>query len=361
MLDPQLNQKISAAYVRIGDLGYTIAKNLFEGEDYTAHQKNLWNKGLAIQEFEKLLLRHVNNTLTPPVLYNATEAQIHKILRCLESVGDLEVFPIYPTLLNNAPPVVFNQGKDGIDGQDGLDADIIVEPEVGETQIEVTSVVITGVKHYRINFVPYIVQSLSVSIPGPKIYETGSVVSKVVSLTSTKGSALITSLTMTDSDLNNALQLLVNLGQLNGVTQPVTYQVNANGLSVSKVFEGILSDSTNSIHSSDQIQFFYPFLSAATDGTTITYGACSKVIIGKSNVVQVLNGTNKYFWLGYDASYGPVARIRDQNGFDVTSGFTPVTVSITSVGLTVNWTRSFQFYRTISKTDINNKPYTLEF
>lgn len=352
---------MSATYARIGALGFSAAENLKDGKDYSQKQKDIYNKGIKLLFLLKQLRKHVDLSTSPPTLWGMTELQVHKILRCIEKIGELESFPVYPTLLNNIPPIILNKGLDGEDGEDGTDADIVVEANTGETEIVVTTVVIAGVKHYKLDFIPYTTPSLTLSLDAPTIYEKGRIIDKTLTLSSTKGSTPITALTLVDSILNALLQPQISLVTLNGVSQPVAYSVAVDDIADTTTYQGQVTDGVTPVNASTLIEFFYPYLFGPSDATSVIYSDLSKAIDRKQNRSFALNGTNKYFWIGYPASYGTLSAIRDQNGFNVTSEWQTSTFNITSVGLDVNWTISYRFYRTIDKTDINNHPYSIEF
>ncbi len=123
-----------------------------------------------------------------------------------------------------------------------------------------------------------------------------------------------------------------------------------------------ITDGITTKNDQDSIRFYYPFLYGATDVTNPThYSALTKLIEAQGNKNLLLNGVDKYFWIGYPSSYGALARIKDQNGFVVTDAFTVVIVNVTSTGLDSNWTIEYRFYRTTLKTDISNQPYSIEF
>jgi len=367
MLDPKLTEKIALAYVAIGDIGHSIALNSMKGKDHSNRQKELKDRGRKLQLYMKILLRHVDASTTPPTLYRITDEQVNKLIRCIEKIGQIDSYPIVPSLLPTPRPILLNRGLDGTDGEDGApgsDANIVCEPDTDETQISITEVDVDGVKTYKFKFTPYEEPTISVDLDGSEVVEEGVVVaSHNLNITTHKGSKNITALTITnDSVLNAALQAILNLATLNGGTQPVLTVLPNTNISANKDYIVEVTDSSEEATAEDSIRFYYPFLYGATDTTSPThYSALTKLIEALGDKELILNGANKYFWIGFPSSYGSAARIKDQNGFVVTDAFTEVLVDVTSTGLDNNWTVEYRFYRTTLKTDINNQPYTIEF
>ncbi len=367
MLDPNLSYKLNLAYSKIGEIGYEVALNIRKGKDFTTKQKNLYDQGIKMWLYLKVLFKHVDTSTTPPTLYGITELQVNKLLRCLEKLGQLDSLPIVPPILPESKPQIINKGQDGQDGQNGLDgndANIVVEADSGETQIVVTPVIVLGVTHYKIKFVQYVKPLLSLNTVGGNVFQKGVVLTnKVVDLITTKGSANILTLVMTDTSYDLLLQAVLNLVTINGVVQPVTTFITIPEIKINTSIPATVSDGTNSIIGSTDIVFYYPFLVGISDTilTTTHYTALSKFIQGKANTSFTLNGTNKYFWIMYPDSYGTLTQIKDQNGFDVTAAFTTGTVTVNSSGLDEDWSITYRYYRTTLKTDIPNVPYSIFF
>lgn len=365
MLDPQLKQKLAKTYVRIGEIGYQLALNLRKGKDHSKKQEELYEKGIKILQYFKILTRHIDATTTPPTLYNITELQVNKMLRCIEKIGELDRIPVFPSALPNVKPSVIasgSAGTPGAPGADGTDANIIVEPAPGEEGIDVNLVEISGVKHYQLDLVPYIAPQLNVAIVGQKVFEVGVVVATIpVAFTTTKGSKSITSLTVDDATLNATLQGIISLIALNGVSQPVVNTPNAVNVEEDITFVGSVNDEDGAVQDSDTVNFYYPYLFGASTITGIThYTALTKLIQGKQTTEFTFNDSFKYFWIGCLSSYGTF-KIYDNNELDVTSEFTFTLVNVTSVGLNNNWTIQYRIARTTDITEIIDKTFRIEF
>lgn len=366
MLDPRLAEKMQKAYALIGDIGYQLALNIRKGKDFTPRQEALYDKGIKIWTFLKILFRHVDTTTTPPTLYLIKEEQANRLIECIEKIGELDRLPIVPKIIPSCKPIIINKGRDGRDGVDGINAgagSIVVEPKLGEEKIKVDYVLIGQVEHFQLSFDEYVSPLLSVQVQGTKVYEIGVIVaSKTINIVTTKGSVNILSVTMTDVDLNADLQGTLNLVTVNGVSQPVTNFVTDTDITSDVTYIANVNDGVNTIGDQDMIQFFYPLLYGANSNilTTTHYNVLSKVIVGKENVSIPFNDTDKYFYIGVPSSYGSFL-VRDQNGFDVTSEFTEQILDVTSVGLDNNWVHEYRWMRTTVKTDIVNHSYSIEY
>lgn len=366
MLDPQLRQRLSQGYAKLGDITYQIALNMRKGKNHVASQRALYEQGIKMSILLKLLYRHVDfDTNGFPILYRITEIQVNRFIGCLIQLGELSTYPIVPYIIPSTKPILITQGAAGSTGPvgpPGSDANIIVEAKPGETQIIVDTVIIGGVKHDRISLALYTLQTLLASISGTKLFENGS--SNTISLTLTirKGRDNVVTLVCADPTVDGILQPLVNLTTINGITQPTNIILSIPTQTVPFTFNFTINDGTNNVLASDAINFVYPFIYGAFDaqvGNPYTSG--TRVLAVKANRTIPLNGTDTFFSIGYDAAYGDLTKIKDQNGFDVTSAWTKHVISVTSTGLAVNYTTNFNFYVTNLKTTIVSANYTIEF
>lgn len=366
MIDPQLRQYLSQGYAKLGDITYQIALNMRKGKNHVASQRALYEQGIKMSVLLKLLYRHIDFDVNGfPILYRITEIQVNRFIKCLIQLGELNTYPIVPYIIPSTKPILVTQGavgSTGPAGPAGLDANIIVEPLAGETQILVSSTVLSGVKHYRVALSIYTLPTLLAAISGTKLFENGS--SNTISLTLTirKGRDNVVTLVCSDSTVNAILQPLVNLATINGITQPTNIILSIPTQTVPITLNFTINDATNNVLASDATNFVYPFLYGAFDAQTINpYTSGSRRLAVKSPQSFVLNGTDTYFSIGYDNTFGDLTKIIDQNGFDVTSAWTKHIISVTSTGLAVNYTYNFNIYVTNLKTTISNATYTIFF
>jgi len=366
MLDPKLKDKLNQAYSKIGEIGYQSALSLRKGKDFTTKQRELWEKGIKIWTILKILFRHVDLETTPPTLYNITEKQVNELVRCLEKLGQLDALPIVPKIFPGCKPNTINtgggSGTTGPAGPAGSDANIVVQLQPGETELELAQTTVGGVKTYTLGFTLYKAPDVSISFADPQIHEKGTVVStKNVTLTSDKGSESVTAMTIFDSTLNALLQSIINLTTINGNIQPVINVLPVPDVSDSLLVQVTITDGINPFTISKTLPFVYPILHGNNDNTSITYyTSLTKLIEEKGTKNISFNGDYKYFFVCYPASYGDI-KIYDHNEIEVTSEFTITTTDITSTGLTNNWTTSYKIYRTTDKTTINNRLFRIEF
>jgi len=371
MLDPKLKDRLAEGYTKLGDLGYKLAQGLNKGKDDSPKQKEMWDQVIKMRYLLQILFRHVtfDEATSKPTLWNITEEQVNRYLRYLLQIGELDTYPVVPTILPTTKPVIFNKGvkgDQGIQGEPGSNANIVVRPVSGETEIIVTEVTdLDGTKAFELDLNTYSAQGLIGAFQGTKIFEVGNTVESIDYLiTSSKGSNNILTLTITDDGtLNTALQSLISLPILNGPTQPVQYTVTATNVTTNKTVSVQSDDGTTIAASNDSISFFYPYLSGSVDAllTTNHYTSLTKTIAGQSNRSFLLNGLDDYHYIMYPSSYGTLTQLKDDNGFNVIGSFTTGLVNVTSSGLDVNWTTEYRFYRTTIKTDINNKLYSIVF
>lgn len=372
MLNENITGIVSQSYSKIGELSLKLVRNIDNGYGNSASQAQLWDRSKRIRKILKAVLDHIvfDDNGNYSYSLHTTDETLNILLKCLVELTDIQDYPVAPILFHKVKPrnYTFNApGVPGPPGPPGIDATVDVIPEVGEDEISVAEEVILGVRTFKLNFSPYVAPQLAVSINAPKVYEIGVVVgSKTLSVISTKGKNTIVSIQLSDVTLDTAFQGTLNFPVINGVTQPVTNSIAPTNISVNTVYQATLMDDSGkpagTVIKSDSINFYYPFLYGATDNTgDDPYLFLTKIIEALGNKTVLFNATNKYFWIGYPASYGLASQILDQNGFDAIGAFSTFTVNVTSQGLTNNWTVSYRFYRTTLKTTIANANYTLKF
>lgn len=364
MLDPKLKDYMLAAYTRLGEYGYDTVLNMINGKDYLPKQQRLLEKRIKIWLILKVLYRHVDLETTPPTLYRITEEEVNRFVRCLLNLANLTDYPIVPTLIPSVKPqsiALLGIGEQGEAGANGSDAVIDVVSIDEEEEIVVTSAILSGVKTYRVNYLKYIEQILSV-VFDDEIFQQGTSNVIQVTLTSTKGRDSIITLNCNDAGTDAVLQPLVNLVSLNGVSQPQVIVLNTPAQLANKTFIFSIDDDRTLVQVTKSIVFVYPTLYGALASTGLDlYTNLTKLIEAKSDKEVLFNDEDKYFYFAYPASYGDLTAIRDEEGTNVLSAFTKTTSNISSSGLAVDWTHSYNIYRSTIKTTITNKNYNFEF
>jgi len=162
MLDPNLQQDISKAYAKLGDISYAIALNMMKGKDASPSQKKLYEQGIKMRIILRVLLRQVtfNPVTNQPTLYRLTETQVNKFIRCLIEIGNLSQFPIVPTLIPNVNPIIVStglQGNPGVGikgdkGDTGFDTDFLVA-NASATTVIIDQFPITSAKSAKWDYV----------------------------------------------------------------------------------------------------------------------------------------------------------------------------------------------------------------
>jgi hypothetical protein len=368
MLDPKLTEKMNLAYARIGELGYQISLNMKKGKDHLPSQQKLWDTGLKMWQYLKILFRHVDTSTTPPTLIRIEEVQVNKLLRCLEKLGQLDKVPAFPSMLNPYKPIRINQtlqGPAGDDGENGTNANITVEPETGESDLTVREEIVGSTKKYYLSVDIHTLPQITVEITAPKIYSKGVIIAnKNVTITTTKGNQDITSLIVSSpAELNTAFQATLNLAALNAEEQPVITTLAEENVDDGRVYTLEVSDGIETVTATDTLYFYFPYLYGASDDTSFDrYVTLTKLVLGAGTTEIPLLGEEKYFWICFPSSYLDDADylIRDLNGLDVTSAFIPTVEDVTSDGLDADWTEEYVVLRTEEKTDISGT-FTIEF
>lgn len=341
----------------------TIGEEIIGKEQYSTSCDCEYLKAFEILNYMAVLQDETVND-------NLTDKEQEIIYVCIQESLEIQNYPVAPLATELVDDVTFiigspgPTGPPGAPGADGTDANIVVEASPGEDSLTVTPVDVAGVTHYQISFTPYIAASIAITLDDAAIIDPdqtrvtsiGRVISTLqVTITLTKGRDTVTASTMTaPAPLNTAYQLVLNLATVNGVGSQVC-SVAPTGVDATTIYTVNINDGTTLNTASATVTFVYPFLYGNSAGTSIThYTALTKLVQTKTNKIVNFSGTVQYFWFGFPSSYGTLVQILDQNGFDVTSGWTLFTpVSVTSSGLDVNFTHNYSFYRSNAATTIN--------
>jgi len=365
MTTEQKESILYQAQVWVSDIAY----ELMHQKQYSEACDKNYDKAFTILNYLNVLL----DTCTPEIL---TEDQKEVIYLCIQTTLNLDNYPVAPLLSCVETPVTFitggigPQGPQGAPGVNGTDANINVITT--DPNLEVIETVVAGVKTFNVLLAVYTAPTVNLTLDGAAIpdpnqtntVEIGVVISTLpVSFILTKGKELVTASVITaPAGLNTAYQSELDLVDLN-TTGSQSILLNATNVSTNTTYTVTITDGTTTNQDTESINFVYPFLYGDSTSllTTTHYIDLTKLIQTKANKTVIFNSSLKYFWFGYPASYGDLVQISDQNGFDVTSGFTKLpSVSVTSSGLDNNWTVNYIFYRTTEITTINGN-YTFKF
>ena len=194
-------------------------------------------------------------------------------------------------------------------------------------------------------FFPFI--PATVSISGGGTYETGSV----------QNISVVSTITVNDETLFGTASVFRNsvLWNTDSSIPPYTFTFTDNSVSSSQTYQTFVqtnNDGSPTVISSGTttVSFLYPYLwgLSATSGLSGTslYNAFTPQITGQGNKTISLNGSAVYIYFAYPSSYPDLTSILDPNLFQVISSFNESIVSVTSTGLTNNWTTNYKVYQT---------------
>jgi hypothetical protein len=106
------------------------------------------------------------------------------------------------------------------------------------------------------------------------------------------------------------------------------------------------------------ISFIFPYLYGMNTTSELTgtslYNATNKALYTKSTRTFSIVGTATYIYYAFPLSYGPLSSIKDKNGYEILSGFSISTASVSSAGISApgaNWTLDYAVYQTLLYSD----------
>lgn len=290
--------------------------------------------------------------------------ELEGILYCLRNLsGEYQLPTIVPPVFGNKPTYLLQTpGPSGPPGPPGNDAVVDVISDPAFDNISVTQEVILGVKTFKLGYNPYTLPEMVVAVQGAGLYEQGTTPDVSVDVFTTAGRE-----TLVSREIITPVRIpplaLVN-SSLDDDETFVDAAVAANATYLVRVNDGV-----NNVDASDTVNFYYPFLYGASDDVLPTldpYLLGGKLIQAQGNKAVVLNGTDKYFYFCYPASYPDLAEIKDQNGFVVTGAWEKITNNVQGTNaknaqIQNNWDVSYKIYKTLAKTDISSAQFTFNF
>lgn len=176
---------------------------------------------------------------------------------------------------------------------------------------------------------PYVAFSYSFSLtPDTKVREVGeSVDVTIASITLTKGSADVNSITIKDGStiLGTKTTDIYQTG-LNGV--PISLNVTSD-----KTITAVVTDTTGkTITKSLKYKFVYPYYIGVIGGsaelTESVVTGLTKYVASKTQISWEFTMNQQKAVVSYPSSYGSFSKIVDENGFDVTDTFIKNTLTI---------------------------------
>lgn len=346
----------------LGDLAYKYVTKKNSGTFNQSKLKDMTYRLILLDSYLRAVIDPDTEGVRAYLLLSANDVKLNKLLDAIYKLSDIFDVPAVPITGRRRLPLILSNvgqtGAQGPPGENGTNANVDVISDPDYDNISVVEEIAGTLKTFKLGYAPYVAAQVTIAIQGPKVKEIGDVVdSLTIYVISTKGrEAVIRREIVAPSGI-----ILANPG----INDPGPQQENVIALNVAATttYTVEVEDDKNTVNSaSDTITFVYPFLSGDTATDTIDhYQDLDKLIAVKSNKSITFNGTNKFFWFGYPASYGSLTKITDQNGFDATAAFEEITVDVDSANLDNNWNNiSYKFYKTI-KTTINNAQYNFFF
>lgn len=202
-------------------------------------------------------------------------------------------------------------------------------------------------------FFPFLPATVATS-GGTTIYETGS----------SNSLSVISTITLNDELTFGSASVRKNGAVWNTTSSapPSFTFVDSNLTSSATYITYVQTDNYGSptvISSNSRIAtFVYPYLYgtssiAGLSGTSL-YSAFSRQAVTSGNKTISLVGNSTYIYFAYPTSYPALSSILDPNSFEVISNFEySSSVSVTSTGLSTNWTTTYRVYRTLLISDPN--------
>lgn len=291
------------------------------------------------------------------------------IYTCLVKLTGIKDYPVAIPLTEVKPPDIIigspgPAGPPGSDGVDGTNANIEVVSTIDSIKIiESVDPVDPNKKIYTLEDNTYIEPTVTLVLnPSTPVVEIGNLQNIDVEVTLVKGRDDVLTSVLTPAALDPTYQAGLDLPALNA-GGPGLRTVLAANVGITTTYTVNISDGQNTNQASKTVTYVYPFFSGNTPTEPINPYlelANGKLLQTKGTKKINFNGVSQYFWFCYPASYGDLASIKDQNGFEVLGSFTKIVQDVTSTGLTNNWTESYFLYRTTVLTDINGE-FTFSF
>jgi hypothetical protein len=191
-------------------------------------------------------------------------------------------------------------------------------------------------------FFPFVTSTVSI-VSGAPYYETGS------SQNITVNGAIIRN----DETSFGTGSVYKDGGMWNTIPSipGYTYSFVDTGVTSNHSYHTVIQtlDNGNVNSSISTVSFLYPYLygMSATDGLsgTALYSAMIDTVVPRGTRTISMIGNGVYIYFCYPASYPALTSILDQNGIQSIGNFNVSTVSVTSAGLTNNWTNTYQVYQ----------------
>lgn len=194
-------------------------------------------------------------------------------------------------------------------------------------------------------FFPFITASIGID-GGLTYYESGSSQNVLVNGTITPDDETVFSISviLKDSFVWNTFDPNISLN----------YSFTDTGTTTGHVYQTFVPTGNNGTpitcsSVTKTTQFIFPFFYGTTAspgilGSTL-YSSLNKDITPQSNKSYTLSATAQYIYIAYPAVYPTLSHIYDPNSLDIITSFNVYSGSVSSLGLTNNWSQSYRVYQ----------------
>lgn len=131
-----------------------------------------------------------------------------------------------------------------------------------------------------------------------------------------------------------------------------TATVNATATYTATVSDGQTTQTSNSVTFTFVYPFYYGVGAQALTGAQVQ--ALTDLVQVKQNTTVTTSPTNQVYYFAYPQSYGALTSIKDQNGFNVTAGYTQRSVTLTMMDSTSQPYYIYEFNNLTTQTNFAN-------
>jgi hypothetical protein len=131
-----------------------------------------------------------------------------------------------------------------------------------------------------------------------------------------------------------------------------TSGVTATAVYTAKVSDGITTTTSNSVTFTFVYPFYYGVGAQALTGAQVQ--ALTDLVQVKQNTTVTTSPTNQVYYFAYPQAYGSLSSIKDQNGFNVTAGYTQRSASLTMMDSTSQPYYIYEFNNLTTQVNFGN-------
>lgn len=128
--------------------------------------------------------------------------------------------------------------------------------------------------------------------------------------------------------------------------------LTATTIYTATVGDGSTTNTSNSVTFTFVYPFYYGVGAQALTGAQVQ--SLTKVLQVKQNTTVITSPSNQVYYFAYPQSYGSLTSIKDQNGFNVTSGYTQRSVTLTMLDSSSQPYYIYEFNTLTTQTNFSN-------